>query len=253
MTWDPATTDSQDWDERGLRRATDIGAATWIVENTPGFNHTVAALVPPVFSAYARIFHPASTLDGYPVHWRTVARANHRVAHPAMEWGSIVGSWQMSEQEELWDGPPEQGSLPADIARALADTLRDFTRTPSQCWFAHWEGSGHIEAPSNYPRLPMPARDMILFSGDIDHADVQFGASKQFPFGMSAHLWWPNDRSWCVATDIDLMTTYVGASNECVEKLVDNPALEALRVDPTQRVTWDSDTLNPLPVADPYA
>lgn len=88
---------------------------------------------------------------------------------------------------------------------------------------------------------------MVLFAGGIDFADTQFGASARFPFGMSAHLWWPDDQAWCVATDIDLMTTYVGASTSCIDALLTNAELEALPVPVTQRLTWDTDTVNPLP------
>ena len=41
-------------------------------------------------------------------------------------------------------------------------------------------------------------------------------------------IWWPGDRSWCVATDIDLCHTYVGGSQECVEAIPSHPSLEAL-------------------------
>ncbi|MGU3438448.1 hypothetical protein ACNHUS_36245 [Actinomycetes bacterium M1A6_2h] len=251
MTWSPETSKSQDWDERGLQRATDVDAGRWIIESVHGFDRTVASLLPPVFAAYARVFHPARTIDDQPVRWSTVAHANGRIAHPSMEFGSIVGSWQISEQVGVWNDPPEQGSLPAETARVLADTLRDFTASSSLCWFAHWEGSGHVEAPSNFPRLPMPSRGMILFSGTLDHADIQFGTTAQFLSGMSAHLWWPNDHSWCVATDIDLMTTYVGGSAECIAAVVSNRELEALPIEAAQRLTWDSDTLNPLPPVTP--
>ncbi|BAH51856.1 hypothetical protein ROP_36090 [Rhodococcus opacus B4] len=91
----------------------------------------------------------------------------------------------------------------------------------------------------------MPSREhMVLFSGDIDLADTQFGGGM---LGMSAHLWWPDDHAWCVATDIDLMTTYLGASAECVEAVLAAPDLEALPATPDQKITWDSDTVNPLP------
>ncbi len=53
--------------------------------------------------------------------------------------------------------------------------------------------------------------------------------------------------AWCVATDIDLMTTYLGASPECVDTVLTDDALEALPATPDQRITWDSDTINPLP------
>ncbi|MCQ4118419.1 hypothetical protein [Rhodococcus tibetensis] len=222
MPWDPETTDSQNWDERGLRLAAQTTAGAWI-------------------------FHPANTIDDEPVLWADVAEANATIAHPVMEWGSIVGSWRTCEQEGLWHDSPATGSLPAPEARALADILRQFTRTPDSCWFAHWEGSGYITAPSTYPRLPMPGRGMVLFAGSLDLADTQFGAGTQFPGGMSAHLWWPEDRAWCVATDIDLMTTYLGASAECVDAVLAEAALEVLPATPDQRVTWDSDTINPLP------
>ena len=62
-------------------------------------------------------------------------------------------------------------------------------------------------------------------------------------------MWWPDDRAWCVGTDVDLMTTYIGASTRCVEDLQSQPNLEILAVSADQRVTWDSDIINPLPPA----
>ncbi|MGV9862375.1 hypothetical protein [Rhodococcus koreensis] len=247
MAWDPETTDSQDWDERGLRLVAETTAGTWIVDHVHNFDHTVAALVPPVFGSDARIFHPASTIDDDPVRWADAAAANGTIAHPVMEWGSIVGGWRISGQEGLWQDAPATGSLPAATTRALADILRRFTRTRDHCWFAHWEGSGFITPPSNCSRLPMPNRRMVLFSGSIDLADTRFGANRWFPTGMSPHVWWPDDHAWCVATDIDLMTTYLGASADCVDAVLADGALEALPARPDQGITWDSDTINPLP------
>ena len=67
--------------------------------------------------------------------------------------------------------------------------------------------------------------------------------------GRSASLWWPQDHAWCVGTDIDLMTTYVGGSARCVQRLLAEATLEILPVSAGQRVTWDSDTINPQPPA----
>ena len=244
---DGSKTDGRDWNERGLRMVGEVDAGQWIVDRVHCFDHTIASLLPPDFPAYARIFHPAATADDRPVRWSEVAAANGTTAHPVMEWGSIVGSWDLPNQPGVWDDEPARGSLPPPTARALAAILSRFTGTPEVCWFAHWEGSGNVSAPSDYRRLPMPARDMVLFTGTLAMADTQFGATKQFPTGMSAHLWWPDDHAWCVATDIDLMTTYLGASAECVAAVLAAADLEALPVRTNQRVTWDSDTVNPLP------
>ena len=60
-------------------------------------------------------------------------------------------------------------------------------------------------------------------------------------------MWWPADQAWCVATDIDLMTTYVGGGRAAIDALLGDPELEALAVADDQGVTWDTDTINPLP------
>ncbi|OZE32668.1 hypothetical protein CH278_14555 [Rhodococcus sp. 05-2254-5] len=97
-----------------------------------------------------------------------------------------------------------------------------------------------LRGPSGYLELLA-----MLRSG---FSDIQWtSASAQFPFGMSAHLWWPDDKAWCTATDIDLMTTYVGASTSCIDAILTNVELEALAVAVTHRLAWDTDTVNPSP------
>jgi hypothetical protein len=50
-----------------------------------------------------------------------------------------------------------------------------------------------------------------------------------------------------VGTGIDLMSTYVGASGGAVEALLADERIEALPVADSQSVTWEADTVNPLP------
>ena len=47
-----------------------------------------------------------------------------------------------------------------------------------------------------------------------------------------------------MATEIDLDSTYVGASEACIEELLANSELEVARLDVAAGVTADSDTLN---------
>ncbi|MCZ4590055.1 hypothetical protein R1X32_13475 [Rhodococcus opacus] len=72
-------------------------------------------------------------------------------------------------------------------------------------------------------------------------------AGSRFRNLLSPNLWWPDDRAWCVATDVDLMASYVGASTECVHAITNCSELEALEVSATMSVQWDSDTINPRP------
>jgi hypothetical protein len=53
-----------------------------------------------------------------------------------------------------------------------------------------------------------------------------------------------------VATDVDLQTTYVGASAECVNQLLQDDQLEVMQVPPDQSVSIDADTVNPTPLGD---
>jgi hypothetical protein len=46
----------------------------------------------------------------------------------------------------------------------------------------------------------------------------------------SPTLWWPADRAWCVATDYEMDTTFVGATANCVAALLDDERLDVTRV-----------------------
>ena len=52
------------------------------------------------------------------------------------------------------------------------------------------------------------------------------------PHEQSANLWWPADRAWCVVTDIDLTSTYVGGSAVCIAELRATPGLECVPASP---------------------
>jgi hypothetical protein len=211
----------------------------WITDAVHPFEYDVASCVPPVFEAYARVFHPAYRTD-LPVAWKAVAQANNRISHPAMQWGSLVGSWHLHSQPGLWDRPPDIGGLPVPTTDALSRILRQFSQGAGVT-YALWNGYGGIEI-ANAGLIDLPKRPMYVIDGSIDDATEPFGIP-----GRTANLWWADDRQWCAATDIDLMTTYVGGSAPCIQSILRSDALEALPVSSDQRVTWDADTVNPLP------
>jgi hypothetical protein len=254
-----------------LRLAPDASAGAWIVENTTGPWHTVGSLLPACFAAYAELFHPAYVrvsdreqagddargirwVDGRMVYekevgWAEVARANGRVAHPEMDWVTITGDecfcYGHGSQPGIWDRAPNSGSLPLRHRRELAGLLAQHTDVPDECWFAVWDGFGALPfSTRGIPKMQMPNRPMVLFSGPLTGAATSFEPS---PWNQSASLWWPEDRAWCVATDVDLMATYVGGSEACIASVVKNPALEAFPITLDLATTWDKDTVNPPP------
>ncbi len=71
----------------------------------------------------------------------------------------------------------------------------------------------------------MPNRPMALCAGPLSAVTTSFGGG---PFDR-AYLRRPQDRSWCVATDVDFMSTYVAGSVECVAAVLTDEQLESSR------------------------
>jgi hypothetical protein len=225
------------------------GDADWVVAGATGPWTHVGALLPTDFAAYARLLHPAE-LVCEEVRWETVAAGNGRRAHAGMQWVALTGSWDFQYgngrgQPELWDESPEVGSLPAATAQRLVAVLQRFTGT-DDCFYAVWEGFGDlVVAPATVATIAMPGRTMLLFRGLL--ANAATATMESPPFGRSPSLWWPADRAWCVATDVDLNYTYIGATDPCIEAVLADPTLESWRVAADDRIDVESDTLNPIP------
>jgi hypothetical protein len=259
-----------------LRPASDVHAADWVVQGVRD-GGTVGALVPEVFEHYARVFHPASRDhligdESIEARWADVASANNRTMHPAAEWGSLTGTWQMDGQPDLWDHPPRVGELPQRLAEHLAEALAPFAERADRRFFGVWEGWGTSSALilfkhgtteaeqrqayeranaeirtqrgflDSAPTFTLPDRGMHLLEGPLSAVSAFYENWRNPP-----SLWWPEDRAWCVATDIDLMSTYVGGSADASQALLSNEQIEALPVPVDQSVTWEADTINPLP------
>ncbi len=232
----------------------------WVEEALGGrrFAH-VESLVPKGYASYARLFHPAMTQEYQPVRWSTVAEWSGKVYHSLMAFEGIsVPKLGYDSTDPPWADEPRAGEMnPEDIV-ALSRFLSDFTGTPDQYYFAVWDGYGSISAggsalytPSGgIPLLPPVninkaqringvAREYILFSGPPSFNDF-------FDFlGLDGpNIWWPEDRSWCVSTDIDLDSTYIGASEECIKRLLSHHSLEVLLTTSDAPVYMAADTIN---------
>ena len=138
---------------------------------------------------------------------------------------------------------------------ALVAVLGNFTTSQDRCWFCIWEGygfwwaSGHSplytpEVPAEQraaywqeaqqqddflrkvPRVQTENRAYFLFRGPLSAASsFNFESSRQSP-----NLWWPGDRSWCVATEIDAYSTYLGGSRKCIDQVLAAVELETIEV-----------------------
>lgn len=96
--------------------------------------------------------------------------------------------------------------------------------------------------------MQLPGRAYYLLYGPIDGVRESMGKP---PIWQSANLWWPEDRAWCVATEIDFAWTYAGGTEDCIQALIERPELEGLPARIDHGVTYNADRINSPPAARP--
>lgn len=237
----------------GLEVVDDLGPARWLTESVRSFAENVGSVVPDTFAAYARVFHPADN-HGDAVSWAQIARANRKIVHPQMQFTRLIGyrsryaSGYSDSQPGLFDEAPAVGALTPGTAASLTRVLSHHTTSADHCWFAVWAGRGELhQAFHDRPTFALPNRDYHLAHGPLAALTQSLSTDSGYSWHLSANLCWPGDHTWCLATEIDFDSTYLGASQACIEDLVADSELEAMRLDVTAGVTADSDTLNEAP------
>ena len=240
----------------------EVHTADWIRERLHPFAQDVGSVVPAGFAAYARIFHPAS-IEGRPgvdVRWSEVAAQSGKKVHPEMQFHALVS--------EPGVDPPREGVLSQTQAKALVALLARHTTTPNSCWLCLWEGYGYLNPGAmvalvaarppfarlrvglgrlqlrwSRPRLPrpdgprvrLPGRDYLLFHAPLTEA---------MGWEDGPNLWWPDDRAWCVASEIDFPYTYVAGPQGLIDAIVQDPSIEALPATDTDEISYSSDKIN---------
>ncbi len=193
----------------GLRAVPDPSVGDWIAPRLRGGFGAVCRTVPRGFTAYARVLHPVDPAphDG-PTTWAGVCRRTGRTAHAAMQWEAVTtpapGVDLPVSREGRWDDVQvERGSLAPQALGPPLDVLASWTTDPDgqqACHHALWEGWGwltgtstlvvffhdgpgpHAPAPVpaappdvleealGLPRLSLPGREHLLFTGPLRSA-----------------------------------------------------------------------------------
>jgi hypothetical protein len=233
----------------------DVQAADWIGRRLHPFATDVGSLVPQGYPAYARVLHPARRIEANQpvnVRWADLARDTNTALHPTTQFESLASSAKLHIE------PPLRGTLDPDELAALIEHLSDHTRQPESCWFAIWDGYGWIQGPPAvaplqahprkqrrlirphaehvaHPKIHIPGRSFLLWQGPIESA----APFCHPPTCQSPNLWWPRDRAWCVASEIDLYSTYVGGSQALIDRILHDPRVEALLANFGDRIGAD--------------
>ena len=252
-----------------FRLERDPAPAQWIVDGVEPWGAERVRLwsfMPSVFESYARILHPACRVG----HNRGTARWSDLARRTGVTIGPSTGFREVSgvdpSDDPAWDDvvPPE-GSLDQTTLAVLALAVAPFTST-RRCWIAAWNGWGswgpgssstliafrkrrfpflrstktrrteprtldeeveaHRAFVAGIPTVQIPNRAYFLFSTSLfDVASFEIGGWYQSP-----SILWPDDRAWCVVTEVDGYSSYVGGTAECISAVLNAPEIEAISV-----------------------
>jgi hypothetical protein len=218
----------------------DVSPAAWIGPQLHPFAQDIGSVIPEGFAAYARLFHAVEVDRDRRERWSDVAARNGRIVHSEMQFHMIAAPRGQTPSVDYNRGNrPRMGTLHVEQRRILVDHLRKATTTPDLCWFAIWEGFGGIDDGGVRERVELPNRNYLLYSGTIDRA-----LESPYPFDQSPNLWWPENRAWFVASEIDFDSTFVGGDDRLVAALVSDKRLEALALALSARADSAADRVN---------
>jgi hypothetical protein len=261
---------------KGLEPVTDMSVGAWIAPRLGPFGGWVSSVVPREFEAYARVLHPVDLAGRVPpddltavTTWAAVCRATGRTPHALMQWLSV----SRPGGDRAWlGGEPRQGELQPEALGRLLRVLGRFTDPARPCFHALWEGYGWVNGQGVSrlawdengvradpppvvpavsaevragPRLRHPHRGYLLFRGDLSAAlDMGYRPFPDWFVPQSPNILWPEDRLWCVATEIDFDSTLVGGSAALVGAILADPDLETWPVDPDDNLSHNGDAIN---------
>jgi hypothetical protein len=255
----------------------DTAPAAWLADRLNPWNQDTGSIVPAGFEAFVRLFHPAREADDKtPLRWSEVARRNGRRVHPGMQFAAINRPRPGMPAAPQAAREPSTGSLPVRERVSLLDVLAEETESPERCWFCMWEGWGGLDDQGVTARVRLPNRNYLLYAGPLGLALAPPPESLSKPgiarsVGVlprvlsplrevlagpvdapdgpgiepqSPAIWWPDDRSWIIVTEIAFSWTYVGGSRRLCERLLAHPALEVLPAAREDNPRVDGDALN---------
>jgi hypothetical protein len=237
--------------------ADSVDHARWVVDSVIA-GTGVAAIVPTGFEAYARILHPIPDGQG----WDDLAplflgSGNEPYDYPyadpllAVEGdlgpetvdalaAALTPSTRGQCHFGLWDGWGWLHAGAVVVYYAPADRSPEAARAEEELQQRHDRSMSGVRSfigvcpPSDDVGGGRPMR---LFDGPIESVR----AIGHDPFGdgsfsgQSPQWWWPSDRSWFVATEIDYPWTYLAGSEPLVADVLASLPAESARIAPDAR------------------
>ena len=206
--------------------------------------NVVAALLPPGFERYLRVFHPFVPWDADPDavsvderrSWEEIASEAGVRFGPTLTWRQLEEVLPLSPDGQSRPWAVWEGTLDRATSAALLGSLND---PPSTSYFFAF-GLAAIVAVDEHRPLMYKASSLDAW-GDVVERVRKMGVRAATP-----EYVWPIDQSWIVCTDYDLTSTYMAASHHVAERVMQHPVIEAVDVHLNTRVDDAADEQGPL-------
>jgi hypothetical protein len=203
------------------------------------------------------------------VRWAEVAQRTGVTMHGSIHFADLADALDRADADRWEVDEPEIGNLDPEPLAALCEVLARHTASPQACWFGVWDGHHWLPPAAAYavftriavdpdepgrdapaatehpalsfvltwadpsPPLPvveLPWREYRLLTGPLDAAREVGRLFNDVFDPHSPNLIWPDDHAWCVATDVDLASTYIAGPQALADELLADPRLEAWAV-----------------------
>ena len=156
-------------------------------------------------------------------------------------WGQLHPGSSLVSYETTTEAPPSSALGRWRVRRAHKYSP-EAPETPRDRFIS--ERGAEAENCPKFEFEPKTGRPYLLGAGPLDVIlEVADNTSFDRP-GVPVAMWWPADRAWFVASEIDFDSTVVAASTELREALLSNTALEAFEVPPDGILSLNGDTVN---------
>ena len=210
-----------------LRPAAGAAPAAWIDAARRGPHGTVGALVPNDHSAVLRVHPPPPNEGDWWSAYRdvfvavAVVGARHTTS-PDRAWYAVWDGhgYDSGASVIAWRDPPA-----ADHERRARERERERAREEGER-----RNAAVRAALTDVPAFDLPDRRYHLLTGPVD-AVAGFRYPDSAADWRNPDLWWPEDRAWFVATDVDIWSLYVAGGEAFVAEVA------AAAPTPTDRVT----------------
>jgi hypothetical protein len=228
----------------GVEPSRDVGAARWLVDRLHPLGRDVGSVVPPGFAAYVRLEHPVEDpADEDDEPWE-----GGLLAADAEALAALLAGFTSTPDDcwfGLWDGYGDvTGAVAVFVATDQPAGAADAESVERAQRRAEDELDRRKQAIADVVgrcgRVDAPDREYLLFRGPVSAVTAASTAGAGFGPVLDVldgpNLWWPADRAWVVASEIDLAWTYVAGPEALADTLLADPRFAASLTAPTDPI-----------------